>query len=298
MVTGQTYNTVAGLNNNVELLGGFFRVVVSNIGDSLTGMWQPTGQDKAIEILLYVSSASADGLLLRHNNAASLGGNRLMLYNAQDLIIAPGMAAFFVYSPSLAAWYIYTFGTQRQTDWNATSGVSQLLNKPTSNSAFTNGAGYITNITSGMVTAALTYTPYNSSNPSSYITQAGARTAISLTTTGSGAATYNNSTGSLNVPTPPTAKRQETYSGTTNASGNYTVTFSVAYAVAPNIQASISNQSNVQYQIRVSAVSTTGFTINVNQRNTAFLSLLGLDILTAGVTNISGAVVDVLVTEK
>ena len=41
-----------------------------------------------------------------------------------------------------------------------------------------------------------------SGNPSSFITQAGARTAISLTTTGSGAASYNSSTGALNVPTP------------------------------------------------------------------------------------------------
>jgi hypothetical protein len=39
-------------------------------------------------------------------------------------------------------------------------------------------------------------------NPSAFITQSGARSAISLTTTGtSGAATYNNATGVLNVPT-------------------------------------------------------------------------------------------------
>lgn len=38
------------------------------------------------------------------------------------------------------------------------------------------------------------------SNDSGYVTQAGARTAVSLTTTGSGAATYNSGTGVLNVP--------------------------------------------------------------------------------------------------
>ena len=43
------------------------------------------------------------------------------------------------------------------------------------------------------------------SNPSAYINQAGARTAISLTTTGSGTATYNSTTGALNVPTPAAA---------------------------------------------------------------------------------------------
>lgn len=41
---------------------------------------------------------------------------------------------------------------------------------PTDNNQLTNGAGYITGITSSDVTTALGYTPYNSSNPSGYIT--------------------------------------------------------------------------------------------------------------------------------
>jgi hypothetical protein len=72
---------------------------------------------------------------------------------------------------------------------------------PTAVSSFTNDSGYLTGITSGQVTTALGFTPYNATNPSGFITQSGARTAISLTTTGSsGAATYNSSTGVLNVP--------------------------------------------------------------------------------------------------
>ena len=87
---------------------------------------------------------------------------------------------------------------QVNSDWNATSGVARILNKPTiptvpaNVSAFTNDAGYITSsaltgyatqtwvgqqgfitgITSSDVTTALGYTPYNSSNPSGYITSA------------------------------------------------------------------------------------------------------------------------------
>lgn len=87
---------------------------------------------------------------------------------------------------------------QVNSDWNATSGVARILNKPTiptvptNVSAFTNDAGYITNaalngyatqtwvgqqgfitgITSSDVTTALGYTPYNSSNPSGFITSA------------------------------------------------------------------------------------------------------------------------------
>jgi hypothetical protein len=64
-----------------------------------------------------------------------------------------------------------------------------------------NPSGFLTAITSGQITSALGFTPYNTTNPSGFVGQAGARSAISLTTTGtSGTATYNSSTGVLNVP--------------------------------------------------------------------------------------------------
>jgi hypothetical protein len=50
---------------------------------------------------------------------------------------------------------------------------NDLSNKPTiptNTNQLTNGAGYITGINRDMVTSALEYTPYNSSNPSGYIT--------------------------------------------------------------------------------------------------------------------------------
>jgi hypothetical protein len=58
-----------------------------------------------------------------------------------------------------------------------------------------NPAGYISGITSGMVTSALGYTPYNATNPSNYITTAGARAAISVT----GAGSYDSATGVINI---------------------------------------------------------------------------------------------------
>lgn len=99
---------------------------------------------------------------------------------------------------------------QVNSDWAASSGVEQILNKPTTLAGYGisdayplagNPAGFLTDITGGQVTAALGFTPYNATNPSVFVTQAGARSAISLTTTGTGgAATYNSSTGVLNVP--------------------------------------------------------------------------------------------------
>lgn len=85
-------------------------------------------------------------------------------------------------------------------------------------------------------------------------------------------------------------KRQETYSGSTNASGNYTVTFGTAYSSAPNIQANIIGGTNTNL-IKISSVSTTGFTVNVVTR----VDVIGL---LPTYNNVNGASVDVLTTEK
>lgn len=68
-------------------------------------------------------------------------------------------------------------------------------------------------------------------NPSAFVTQAGARTAISLTTTGtSGAATYNNSTGVLNVPNyaPGTGTVTSVTAGTGLSGGTITTSGTVS----------------------------------------------------------------------
>lgn len=86
-------------------------------------------------------------------------------------------------------------------------------------------------------------------------------------------------------------KRRETYSGTTNASGLYTVTFVTAFSVAPNIQLQPTNFSSDNQFARVTTISTTGFTVIARLR-TDVLGLL------PSFTNITGATVDVLITEK
>jgi hypothetical protein len=64
-------------------------------------------------------------------------------------------------------------------------------------SQFSNNSGYLTGITSGQVTGALGYTPYNSSNPSGYITSGD--TVAGLNTTFLGNATSNISSGYTRV---------------------------------------------------------------------------------------------------
>lgn len=94
------------------------------------------------------------------------------------------------------------------------------------------------------------------------------------------------------------AKRVVVASGNTNSSGDVSFTFSPAFAVAPHIDITITPQSNVNQKARLTAVSTTGCTVRVEVQNQAFLSLLGLDILGAGVTVVNGAAVSITATER
>lgn len=85
-------------------------------------------------------------------------------------------------------------------------------------------------------------------------------------------------------------KRQETYSGTTNASGVYSVTFPAAFPVAPNIQANIIGATDTQ-NIRITSITTTGFSVLVRNR----VDVIGL---LPTYANVNGATVDVLITAK
>lgn len=186
----------------------------------------------------------------------------------------------------------------------------------------TNPAGYITGINSGNVTTALGFTPITNTRTLTingtaqdlsvdrawtlttanvsevtnlYYTNARARGAISLTTTGTGAATYNSTTGVLNVPTPSTAKRIETYTGTTDGSGNYTVTYGTAFSTVPDVQPQLQAGTTSQV-VRITSSTTTGFTVNVTNR--ASVTLLSIEVLLAATTPVSGASVGVLVTSR
>lgn len=129
---------------------------------------------------------------------------------------------------------------------------------PTNLSAFTNGPGYIASISSGNVTTALGFTPYNATNPSAYVTSSGARSAISLTTTGtSGAATYDSGTGVLNMPQYAAAARS--FNNAPSAKTIQTVA-----ASANGFQVSSTRDSNVTYSITIVTATTLGGGTNVS----------------------------------
>jgi hypothetical protein len=104
---------------------------------------------------------------------------------------------------------------------------------------------------------------------------------------------YVRGDGSLaTLPAATAAKKVETFLGTTDASGNYTVTYGTAYTATPDVQPQIqAGSSSDTRTIRITASSTTGFTVNVRNR-TDVVGLLPT------YANVSGASVGVLVTER
>lgn len=93
------------------------------------------------------------------------------------------------------------------------------------------------------------------------------------------------------------SKRIVTATLTTNASGVASLTYSPAFAATPNVHCELTVPANNRQAVRLTASTATGCTVLVEQRNAVLLSLLGIDILAAGVTLVSGASVRVTVFE-
>ena len=106
---------------------------------------------------------------------------------------------FTPYNSSNPSGYTSNVGTVTSVAGTGTVSGLTLTGTVTTSGSLTLG-GTLT-LTSGNVTTALGFTPYDALNPANYITVAQARSSISLTTTGtSGSATYSSSTGVLNIP--------------------------------------------------------------------------------------------------
>lgn len=91
-------------------------------------------------------------------------------------------------------------------------------------------------------------------------------------------------------------KRTETYNGTTDASGNYAITFATAFAAVPHINPVAYPAADSVTRIRVTSASVSGFTVK-SEKN-ATVNLLGIDILGIGTANVASVPVRVLVIES
>jgi len=88
----------------------------------------------------------------------------------------------------------------------------------------------------------------------------------------------------------PVAPVMVTFTGTTNPSGNYSITYSTPFTSTPNVIALIVGGSNTQF-VKLTSSTTTGFTVQVMNRN----DVLGL---LPTYSAVNGAIVNVLVTQN
>lgn len=187
-----------------------------------------------------------------------------------------------------------TSKADKTTSITITSGTYTATKNISSNLTFTLPS-FLTAEVDGSITNEIEL-PSQTSQSGKYLTTNGTSPSwttvtspITQTLTGANGISISSAANSFTV---SKTKRQETYSGTTDASGNYTVTFGTAYSVAPNIQANPIG-GTTEIFLKIVSVSTTGFTANVFQR----VTVLSLALSTA-TTPVSGASVDVLITEK
>ena len=93
----------------------------------------------------------------------------------------------------------------------------------------------------------------------------------------------------------PTLHKTETFSGVTNASGNYTVTYATPYPSVPDVQPQLTAGTPSQV-VRITSSTTAGFTVQVTNR--ASVTLLAIEVLLAATTPVVSAPVSVLVTAR
>lgn len=210
--------------------------------------------------------------------------------------------------------------SQVNSDWNSASGKSQILNKPVlfsgSYSDLTGKpllfSGSYADLTNKPVIPSVNY-PVTSVNA-----KVGA---VLLTNTDVGAAASVHShaisdvtglqssldskasaaslsgyatTGALTSATTG-LRKVETFLGTTDASGNFTITFANTYTTTPDVQPQIIGGTFNQ-SVRVVSVSNTGCVVQAAQRN--LVTLLSVEVLLGATVNLVGASVTVQVTPR
>lgn len=181
MVTTDTNQTITGLKTFANSLG-FPGVTLTNIGHRIR-LNNPTDQS-SFGNLAY-STDIGDGKITLTQGTTTLGtfyvnqsGNTSIDIPASGggggSSYAAGDGIDISSSDIISA---KVDGTTIGID-SSTKEIKLLSSIPTDTSDLTNGAGYITGITSGDVTTALGYTPYNSSNPNGYTSNVGTVTSV------------------------------------------------------------------------------------------------------------------------
>lgn len=199
---------------------------------------------------------------------------------------------------------------QVNSDWAAVTGVSQVLNKPVLSTVAT--SGNYNDLTNKPVIPSVNY-PVTSVNTKAGAvvltnTDVGAAASVhthtisdvtglqsSLDSKASTAALSSYATTSALTTATTGLRKVETFLGTTDASGNFTITFANAYTAPPDVQPQIVGGTFNQ-SVRVVSVTNTGCVVQAGQRNT--VTLLATEVLLAATVALAGASVTVQITSR
>jgi hypothetical protein len=200
---------------------------------------------------------------------------------------------------------------QVNSDWNSTSGVSQILNKPTlfsGNYSDLTGkpslfSGSYADLTNKPVLFDGTYANLTG-KPTTFTPSAHNQSWSTITSTPTTLAGYGitdayplsaNPAGYLTSTSVTGLRKTETFLGTTDASGNFTITFANTYSTPPDVQPQIIGGTFNQ-TVRVVSVTNTGCVVQAAQRN--LVTLLSIEVLLGATVNLVGASVTVQVTSR
>jgi hypothetical protein len=169
-----------------------------------------------------------------------------------------------------------------------TTGLAGKFNNPTGTTA-----QYVSGNGSLVTFPAIPTVPTNISaftNDSGYVNQAGARSSISLTTTGSGAATYNSSTGVLNVPA-PTTRTYANPARTLNSAFQISATRDAMVSYAVDITVSALIVGGTSGRVWLEYANEVGFTTGVTVVTSSGASTSGvLNVTVLGTANLTGLI--------
>lgn len=183
-------------------------------------------------------------------------------------------------------------GLQANLDSKAT--VASLSGYVTSSALITSLSGYATTtaLTNGL--SAKFNTPAGST--SQYVRGDGTLVTFpTIPTVPTNVSAFTNDSGYLTNAVLTGYRKVETFLGTSDASGNITITFANTYSTPPDVQPQIIGGTFNQ-SVRVVSVSTTGCVVQAAQRNV--VTLLSVEVLLGATVNLAGASVTVQVTPR
>lgn len=183
-------------------------------------------------------------------------------------------------------------GLQANLDSKATA--ASLSGYVTSSTFTTSLSGYAT--TTALTTALSAKFNIPAGSTTQYLRGDGSlATFPAIPTVPTNVSAFTNDSGYLTSAVLTGYRKVETFLGTSDASGNITITFSNTYATPPDVQPQIIGGTFNQ-SVRVVSVSNTGCVVQAAQRNV--VTLLSIEVLLGATVNLVGASVTVQVTPR